>query len=77
MPHLLSPVTLTALLAALVLALPPGLATADLVILRYHHIATDTPVTTSTSPVLFRDQLDRIAGLKLVSAVTALPKFTL
>lgn len=45
--------------------LVPLIATADLVVLQYHHIATDTPAATSTSPDLFRSQLDRIAELNL------------
>lgn len=38
-------------------------AYADLVILQYHHIANDTPPSTSTQPSLFKQQLDLIAKL--------------
>lgn len=38
-------------------------AYADLVILQYHHIADDTPPSTSTAPALFKQQLDLIAKL--------------
>ena len=40
-------------------------AHADLVILQYHHIATDTPASTSTAPALFKEQLNLIAELKI------------
>lgn len=43
----------------------PMSAAADLVVLQYHHVDDDTPSATSTSPALFRQQLDRIAELGL------------
>lgn len=56
------------LLATMMLA--PWLATtpvarADLVILQYHHVSDATPAATSTTPALFRDQLDLIERLGL------------
>lgn len=38
---------------------------ADLVVLQYHHISDHTPPSTSTSPDLFRQQLDKIEELGL------------
>ncbi|PAV26766.1 polysaccharide deacetylase [Tamilnaduibacter salinus] len=47
----------------LVLALLSGVSHADLAILQYHHVSNDTPAATSTTPSLFRAQLDRIESL--------------
>lgn len=49
-------------------ALCPLTGFADLVVLQYHHIADDTPYSTSTKVSLFKAQLDLIArlGLKVV-----------
>ncbi|QCF27860.1 polysaccharide deacetylase family protein [Hydrocarboniclastica marina] len=46
-----------------------GPLNAALVILQYHHISDETPAATSTSPELFRQQLERIneLGLKVVN----------
>ncbi|TVP53152.1 MAG: polysaccharide deacetylase [Halomonadaceae bacterium] len=50
---------------AIVLLALPVKASADLVILAYHHVSSDTPASTSTSPDLFRGQLDMIAELDM------------
>jgi peptidoglycan/xylan/chitin deacetylase (PgdA/CDA1 family) len=52
-------------LAAAVLALASTPAQADLVVLQYHHVDDSTPPSTSTSPSLFRDQLDMVEALGL------------
>lgn len=52
-------------LLALLPVLITSLAHADLVVLQYHHISTSTPASTSTSPELFRQQLDLIDELGL------------
>lgn len=44
------------------IALP---ASADLVVLQYHHISDQTPASTSTTEALFRAQLERIDDLGL------------
>ncbi|GHD46366.1 Peptidoglycan/xylan/chitin deacetylase, PgdA/CDA1 family [Marinobacter persicus] len=56
--------TLTALTVASLLAWPAA-ASADLVVLQYHHVANDTPRATSTSPELFEQQLDYLEELDL------------
>lgn len=38
---------------------------ADLAILQYHHISNETPAATSTTPSLFRGQIDMIQDLEL------------
>lgn len=38
---------------------------ADLAILQYHHISNETPASTSTTPSLFRGQIDMIQDLEL------------
>jgi len=43
----------------------PITAQADLVILAYHHVSSDTPASTSTSPDLFRGQLEMIDELDM------------
>lgn len=43
-------------------------ATADLVVLQYHHISDSTPPSTSTSTSLFRGQIDLIEELELTVA---------
>lgn len=48
--------------ALLAVSLP---ASADLAILQYHHISNETPASTSTTPSLFRGQLDMIKRLQL------------
>ena len=40
-------------------------ARADLAVLQYHHIADDTPPSTSTSPALFRQQMDLLKDLHI------------
>jgi len=40
-------------------------AAADLVVLQYHHVDDQTPAATSTTPSLFRKQLDMIEELEL------------
>lgn len=40
-------------------------AHADLAILQYHHISNETPAATSTTPSLFRGQIDMIQDLAL------------
>lgn len=62
MQSIRTPILLT-LLASLSLMMQS--AAADLVVLQYHHIADDTPGSTSTSPALFRQQLDMITQLQL------------
>lgn len=47
------------------LLLLPATASADLVVLQYHHVTNETPRATSTSPELFEQQLDYIRELKL------------
>ena len=49
-------------------------ASADLVVLQYHHISDSTPPSTSTSNSLFRAQLDHIEKLGLT--VADLPEAT-
>lgn len=46
------------------LAVMPA-AWSDLVILQYHHISESTPASTSTTPSLFRDQLDLIQRMDM------------
>lgn len=60
-----------AITCAIVASMP---ATADLVVLQYHHISDSTPPSTSTSNSLFRGQLDHIEKLGLT--VEALPEAT-
>lgn len=43
----------------------PSWVMADLVVLQYHHISDATPPSTSTSPALFRQQLDKVSELGL------------
>lgn len=38
---------------------------ADLAVLQYHHISNETPASTSTTPSLFRGQIDMIQDLEL------------
>lgn len=61
------------LLAAAIAVTAPAIATADLVVLQYHHIDDGTPAATSTTPSLFRQQLDMIEdlGLDVVALDTA------
>ncbi|WP_148864892.1 polysaccharide deacetylase family protein [Marinobacter fonticola] len=40
-------------------------ARADLAVLQYHHISNETPSATSTTPSLFRGQIDMIQNLEL------------
>ncbi len=49
-------------LAGLVIA---GPARADLVVLQYHHVSPSTPASTSTTPSLFRAQMEMIDKLGL------------
>lgn len=53
---------------ALLLLSAATAASADLVVLQYHHISNDSPASTSTTPSLFRAQMDMIEqlGLKVV-----------
>ena len=51
-------------LALLTLATAPA-ASADLVVLQYHHVSNDSPASTSTTPSLFRAQMDMIEQLGL------------
>ena len=53
----------TSLLAAIIAF--PGSALGDVSILAYHHVSSDTPPSTSTTPDLFRDQLDTIEALDM------------
>ena len=55
----------THLTACLTLALSPLMAQADLVALIYHHVSDSTPASTSTTPALFKAQLDKIEALGL------------
>lgn len=53
------------LLPALLLAFLAPVAAADVPVLAYHHVASETPPSTSTTPELFRDQLDLIEQLRM------------
>lgn len=65
----------TSFLTAIALLVLAGPARADISILAYHHVSDDTPPSTSTTPDLFRDQLDTIESLDMevvrLSAETA------
>lgn len=54
----------TPALALLLLTMVPA-ASADLVVLQYHHVSNDSPASTSTTPSLFRAQMDMIEKLGL------------
>ena len=54
--------TLLTATASLLLAAP---VQADVSILAYHHVSNETPPSTSTTPDLFRDQLDTIEALDM------------
>lgn len=49
----------------LVLTLQASVARADLAILQYHHVSNETPAATSTTPSLFKSQLDRVESLNI------------
>ncbi|MGM0953311.1 MAG: polysaccharide deacetylase family protein [Pseudomonadota bacterium] len=51
--------------ATAALCLAATSVSADLVVLQYHHVDDSTPRATSTTPSLFRDQLDMIRELDL------------
>jgi peptidoglycan/xylan/chitin deacetylase (PgdA/CDA1 family) len=55
----------TSLLAATIALLAPASALGDVSILAYHHVSNDTPPSTSTTPDLFRDQLETIETLDM------------
>ncbi|TDT39390.1 polysaccharide deacetylase [Halospina denitrificans] len=55
----------TSFLAAAIALLVPASALGDVSILAYHHVSDDTPPSTSTTPDLFRDQLEVIEGLDM------------
>ena len=56
---------ITALSAAATLCFTATPLQADLVVLQYHHVDDSTPRSTSTSPSLFRDQLELVDQLGL------------
>ncbi len=66
---------LTYAVAVLPLAMP-AMAKADVSILVYHHVSETTPPSTTTSPDLFRDQLDLIEelGMEVVHLEAATSK---
>ncbi|MGP4842676.1 polysaccharide deacetylase family protein [Marinobacter sp. 1Y8] len=49
--------------AALLLA--SGATSADLAVLQYHHVSNETPASTSTTPSLFRNQIDMVESLDI------------
>ena len=51
--------------AAAVLLLASGAASADLAVLQYHHVSNETPASTSTTPSLFRNQIDMVQSLDI------------
>lgn len=51
--------------AATALLLGSGSATADLAVLQYHHVSNETPASTSTTPSLFRNQIDMLQSLDI------------
>lgn len=53
------------LMTAILALLLPGPALGDVSILAYHHVSSETPPSTSTTPDLFRDQLDAIEELDM------------
>ena len=58
----------SAYILGFLMAICPLTGVADLVVLQYHHIADDTPHSTSTKISLFKEQMNLIArlGLKVV-----------
>ena len=62
---MIKPPSRTILFAACLLAGAASPASADLVVLQYHHVSDSTPPSTSTSVSLFQDQLDLIEKLGL------------
>lgn len=56
--------SLRTLTIATLIALVP-VANADLAVLQYHHVSDSTPAATSTTPALFKDQLEMIERLQL------------
>lgn len=61
-PSCLMLVTLT---LSMFLSVGASFAHADLAIMQYHHISNETPASTSTTPSLFRGQLEAIEKLGL------------
>lgn len=55
--------TTTSLVGAAMALLAPVAAQGEVSILAYHHVSDETPPSTSTTPDLFRDQLDTIEEL--------------
>lgn len=51
--------------AAAVLLLASGAVSADLAVLQYHHVSNETPASTSTTPSLFRNQIDMVQSLDI------------
>lgn len=60
--RLSAPIAGLAILTLLAIGAPSH---ADLAILQYHHISNETPAATSTTPSLFRGQIDMIQDLEL------------